>query len=106
LLAEARSQGNYRLYSSESLRRLKFIRAAQSVGFTLEDVRTLLGLQSGDAASCREVQALIEDRLFEVDKRLKDLKHIQRMLSSSLRKCRQDTRARSCHVIATLQRNA
>ena len=39
---EDRSQGNYRLYSNESLKKLKFIRAAQAVGFTLEDVKLSL----------------------------------------------------------------
>jgi DNA-binding transcriptional MerR regulator len=105
VLPKGRSQGNYRLYTDESLHRLWFIRAAQAVGFTLDDVRTLLGLQSGNEPSCREVQALIEDRLSDIDKRLNDLKRVQRVLSASLRKCRQNARARCCHVIATLQRS-
>ena len=63
LLPDDRSGGNYRLYSEASLRRLRFIRSAQSIGFTLDDIQSLLGAQNGTEPSCREVQTLIEQRL-------------------------------------------
>jgi DNA-binding transcriptional MerR regulator len=56
VLPEGRSQGNYRLYSDESLRRLRFIRAAQAVGFTLDDVRGFSRVRFAKgrpAAKCR-----------------------------------------------------
>ncbi|RUL80945.1 heavy metal-responsive transcriptional regulator [Tautonia sociabilis] len=100
---EVRSGGNYRLYSEESLRKLKFIRAAQAIGFTLDDVKDLLAAPSNTAASCREVQSLIEKRLDEVGSRLKDLRHVQRVLKASLEKCRDTELADCCHVIETLR---
>lgn len=100
---EDRSAGNYRLYSEESLRKLKFIRAAQAIGFTLDDVKELLAAPSTTAACCREVQSLIEIRLAEVDQRLKDLRHVQRVLKSSLEKCQETDQADCCHVIETLR---
>lgn len=100
---EDRSAGNYRLYSEESLRKLKFIRAAQAIGFTLDDVKALLSTPRNTGGSCREVQSLIEARLAEVDKRLKDLRHVQRVLRASLEKCRDTERADCCHVIETLR---
>lgn len=103
---EDRSAGNYRLYSEESLRRLKFIRAAQAIGFTLDDVKALLSTPGHTASSCREVQSLIEDRLAEVGSRLEDLRHVQRVLKSSLEKCRETERADCCHVIETLRETA
>ena len=103
---EDRSAGNYRLYSEESLRKLKFIRAAQAIGFTLDDVKALLSTPSNTALPCREVQSLIEDRLAEVGRRLKDLRHVQRVLKSSLEKCNEANRADCCHVIETLRESA
>ncbi|MFN4261606.1 MAG: heavy metal-responsive transcriptional regulator [Gemmataceae bacterium] len=100
---EDRSAGNYRLYSEESLRKLKFIRAAQAIGFTLDDVKALLSTPSNTAASCRDVQSLIENRLAEVDQRLKDLRHVQRVLRASLEKCKDTEQADCCHVIETLR---
>lgn len=98
-----RSGGNYRLYSDESLQKLKFIRAAQAIGFTLDDVKALLSAPDNSAASCRQIQSLIEERLAEVAQRLKDLRHVQKVLKSSLDKCRMTERADCCHVIETLR---
>ncbi|QDT52744.1 Mercuric resistance operon regulatory protein [Caulifigura coniformis] len=100
---EDRTVGNYRLYSEESLRKLKFIRAAQAIGFTLDDVKALLSTPNNTAASCREVQSRIENRLAEVDQRLKDLRHVQRVLKASLEKCKDTEQADCCHVIETLR---
>ena len=100
---EDRSAGNYRLYSEESLHKLRFIRAAQAIGFTLDDVKALLSTPSNTASSCREVQSLIKNRLAEVDRRLKDLRHVQRVLKVSLEKCKDAEQADCCHVIETLR---
>lgn len=100
---EDRSQGNYRLYSDESLRRLKFIRAAQAIGFTLEDVKTLLDCGDETKPTCEAVQTLIEERLAEIEHRLKDLRHVQRVLKTALAKCQESERDGQCYVIETLR---
>jgi DNA-binding transcriptional MerR regulator len=105
LLPDDRSQGNYRLYGAASLRRLQFIRAAQSIGFKLDDIRTLLGASTGQAPSCANVQELIEARLAEIEQHVSQLRHVQRLLKSSLAKCRQTARRRCCHVVEALQEN-
>ena len=106
LLPESRSPGNYRLYSNESVRRLKFIRSAQAAGFTLDDVRRLLGERSGDIPSCRNVQKLIAKRLSDVRQRICDLRRVERALSASLRKCKRKAQPASCHLIAALSRHS
>lgn len=103
---EDRSAGNYRLYSEESLRKLKFIRSAQAIGFTLDDVKALLSTPDNTAVSCREVQSLIEERLAEVTERLNDLRHVQRVLRSSLEKCKETESSDCCHIIETLRETA
>ncbi|MEX2552681.1 MAG: heavy metal-responsive transcriptional regulator [Actinomycetota bacterium] len=100
---EDRTQGNYRLYTDQSRRRLKFIRAAQAVGFTLDDVKTLLGSYEGQPPSCGDVQALIGDRLAQIEVGLKDLRHVQRVLKAALEKCRGSEPAGRCYVIETLR---
>ncbi|MDA0832664.1 MAG: MerR family transcriptional regulator [Planctomycetota bacterium] len=101
-----RSAGNYRLYGEESLRTLQFIRAAQSIGFTLDDVKKLLGAQDGGVPSCGDVQALIEERLVDIGSRLRDLRHVQKVLKSSLENCRKTERAGCCYVVETLRRKS
>ena len=99
---EDRSQGNYRLYSDESLDKLKFIRAAQATGFTLHDVKALLTEESRGTPTCGHVQGLIEDRLEDVERRLKDLRHVRRVLKSALAKCRKLTKSDCCPVVESL----
>ncbi len=97
----ARSAGNYRLYSEEDLHRLRFIRAAQATGFTLDDVTKLLR-----PAPCAKVQDLIEERLERVASRMKELRHVQRVLNASLRACHEHEESGRCEVIDTLSATA
>jgi DNA-binding transcriptional MerR regulator len=103
LLPDDRSRGNYRLYSEVSLRRLRFIRAAQSIGFTLDDIQTLVGAQNEAGPACGEVQTLIELRLADIETQLHNLQHIRRLLKSSLQKCRQSKPSPCCHAIESLK---
>jgi len=57
----------------DTLHIVRFIRAAQATGFTLEDVRTLLTLWDGQSALCKDVQPLVAKRLEEVTQRLQDI---------------------------------
>ena len=100
---EARSYGNYRIYGDKSLKKVKFVKAAQAVGFTLDDIRALLG-DGAKSPCCGEVKLLIKDRLEEIDNRLKDLRHVQRLLKAAYKECEESNPGRQCHVIATLQR--
>ena len=70
---EDRSQGNYRLYGQESLSKVKFIRSAQAIGFTLDDVKALLSDDAGRTPKCGNVQTLIEERRVEIEFRHKDM---------------------------------
>ena len=85
----ARSAAGYRLYDREAAQRLRFIRSAQAVGFTLEDIGLLLELQTGDRRRCQsKVQKVLEARLKEVDHKLKELRRVRLALGDALDKCR------------------
>jgi len=89
LLPSARSGAGYRLYGEAALERLRFIRAAQAVGFALEDIGALLDLETSRATGCRtEVAAILEKRLAQTEARLRDLKQLKAHLSGALTKCR------------------
>jgi MerR family mercuric resistance operon transcriptional regulator len=97
----ARSAANYRLYTPEDLQRLRFVRAAQATGFTLEDVTHLLR-----PSSCHRVQRLIEDRLARVEARMKELRQVRRVLWQSLEECRAHEATGRCAVVAELSARA
>jgi MerR family mercuric resistance operon transcriptional regulator len=100
---DGRTDGNYRVYGPTALERLSFIRAAQAIGLTLEDIATLLDFRDGRTAPCRKVQALIEERLSEMKRRLEQLRHVEAVLRSSLRMCRRTERSGRCEVIENLK---
>lgn len=97
LRPSGRSAGNYRIYSAAELERLRFIRAAQATGFTLHDISALLR-----PAACAKVQNLIEERLEHVSKRMKELRHVQKVLRASLAECREHEETGRCRVVDEL----
>ena len=96
-----RSASNYRLYGEEDVYRVRFIRAAQATGFTLDDVAELL-----EPSPCRKVQQRIEARLEEVSARMKELRHIQRVLKGALETCQEHGPTGRCGVVDTLSASA
>lgn len=101
LRPHGRSRSNYRLYSREELERLRFIRAAQTAGFSLDDVTVLLR-----PAACEKVQGLIEERLAQVGDRMKELRRVQRVLKNSLSECLEHEESGRCRVIEKLSATA
>lgn len=102
LQPDGRTAGNYRLYGKEALECLRFIRAAQATGFTLEDITTLLQLRGATPDTCQNVQGLIEERLADLDRRMADLRHVQRVLKATLKRCRETQWRGGCHIIDQL----
>lgn len=103
LRPDGRTGGNYRVYSAVALERLRFIRAAQANGFTLDDIVALLDFRDGKTAPCQEVQELIKERLADLEKRVEELHQVRAVLRSSLVKCRQTQRSGKCQVIEKLK---
>lgn len=106
LFPEGRTAGNYRLYDEEALKRLHFIRAAQGTGFTLNDITALLQLQDATPDVCQDVQTLIEERLGDLEKRMADLRHVQRVLKTTLKRCQETQWQGRCHILDQLTARA
>ncbi len=96
---DARSEGNYRLYSGSALERLHFIRRAKEAGLTLDDIAALLQIQDGTSEPCDAVRGLIEHRLADVDTRIRDLEHLRRTLSGLRQTCRAARQKDRCLVL-------
>ena len=80
-------RGRYRSYGADDVGRLGFVRRARELGFTLDEVRALLGLAGGGHASCAEVRNLAASHLKDVRTRIADLKRMERVLADSVRAC-------------------
>jgi DNA-binding transcriptional MerR regulator len=101
---DGRTESNYRVYSSRSLERLRFIRAAQASGFTLRDVASLLDVMDGAPEQCGEVQDLIETRLDRLDGKITELRQARATLAEALDVCRHAERSDACDVVEDLRK--
>ena len=103
LLAEPdRPPGSVRRYGPSDVARVRFIKAAQRLGFSLDEVAGLLTLDDG--AHCDEARALAEAKLLDIRGKLADLRRIERVLAALVRECCATTGTVSCPLISTLQR--
>jgi Cu(I)-responsive transcriptional regulator len=94
----ARTAGNYRSYGSQEVARLTFIRRARELGFSLDQVRTLLSLSDDRGRSCAEVDEIARGHLDAVEHKIADLMALKRELSSVISQCGQGTIA-DCRIL-------
>ena len=92
--------GGHRRYAPLAATRVRFIKRAQQLGFTLEEITGLLRLEDGQ--SCRETRLLAEHKLAVVEERIADLNRMRRLLKGLIAECAAGQRPRSCPIIATL----
>jgi len=103
LPAPARSLAGYRLYSNDHLKRLMFIRRARALGFSVDEVRTLLKLADERKRPCAEVRVVASTHLKEVQAKIADLRAMERALRETIAKCANGRRA-DCPLIEALFR--
>jgi len=96
----AKPLGGQRRYAMAAATRVRFIKRAQQLGFTLEEVKGLLLLEDGQ--SCRETRLLAEHKLALIEVRIADLGRMRRLLRGLIAECAEGRRPRSCPIIATL----
>jgi MerR family transcriptional regulator, mercuric resistance operon regulatory protein len=97
-----REPGSIARYTDSALTRLRFIKRAQSLGFSLEDVQALLSLEDGQA--CSSARALGEHKLAEVRERIGTLRALEEALQELVSKCASTRRKVSCPLIEALMR--
>lgn len=101
LLEPHRPQGSIRRYGANELGRVRFIKSAQRLGFSLEEVSELLELEDG--SHCAEARAQAQRKLADVRERLADLQRIEAALSELVQRCNAVRGRVRCPLIAALQ---
>jgi len=99
-----RARGSIRRYPPETLRRLRFIKRAQSLGFSLEEVAALLQLADGE--HCAETRVLGEKKLGLVQRKIEELAAIRAALERLVERCSRGGRGRGCPLIEALVADA
>jgi MerR family mercuric resistance operon transcriptional regulator len=93
--------GSIRRYGAAELARVRFIKSAQRLGFSLEEIGELLKLEDG--ARCSEARQLAEQKLVDVRQKLGDLQRIESVLAELVARCSAVRGRVNCPLIASLQ---
>ena len=91
LEAPERESSGYRRYAARHLARLHFIRHCRSLDIPLSEVRQLLAFAEAPDQCCAEVNALLDDQIAQVQRRLKALRGLEKQLTALRKRCDGDT---------------
>lgn len=97
-----RTQSGYRIYPPQTVGLLRFIKRAQSLGYTLREVKELLALREAGNASCEEVQRSASAKLDDVKGRIRQLESMARALSELISSCSNPHHAHCCPLLEAL----
>lgn len=96
-----RTKGGHRAYSADHMKRLTFIRRARELGFTLDQVRSLLDLAESDDFACADVKAMTLSHKQDVRRKMADLKRLDAALADLAGRCEGD-RGQDCAIFDAL----
>lgn len=98
-----RRQAGYRQYSLEAVGRIRFIRHARGLGFSLREIRELLALQAHPDQACGQVKQRTEAKIEEIDTKLRDLQAMRKVLVGLTTACTGVGRVSQCSILKALE---
>lgn len=97
-----RTESGYRQYGLEDVRRLRFIRRAQELGFTLDEIAGLLDLRVDRREECDAVERQAREVVDRVEGQMADLRSIRDALTELIRKCREAEATEPCPILSAI----
>ncbi|MGN8844418.1 Hg(II)-responsive transcriptional regulator [Niallia sp. Sow4_A1] len=97
-----RTNTGYRMFSEESVIRIKFIKRMQDLGFTLTEICKLLGVVDKDGERCNDMYNFVVNKVEEVQRKIRDLKKIEQILFNLKESCPDEKSMYDCPIIETL----
>ncbi|MDQ0163447.1 MULTISPECIES: Hg(II)-responsive transcriptional regulator [Bacillales] len=97
-----RTDTGYRMYTEETVRRIKFIKRMQELGFTLAEIYKLLGIVDKDSDRCTDMYHFVVQKIEEVQSKIQDLIRIEKMLHQLKECCPNKENLYNCPIIEVL----
>jgi Hg(II)-responsive transcriptional regulator len=98
----ARSESGYRQYAEEDVKRVRFIKRAQDLGFSLREIKELLALKLNASQSAREVKRLAEQKIQEIENKIHHLEAMKTILGHLVEACSGKGSVSECPIINCL----
>ena len=106
LQAPPRQSSGYREYSHDAVRVVRFVKRAQELGFSLDEVEALLDLAAGGPRSCEAARTVATQKLDELGAKMRSLRAMQRSLRQLIATCEQPRSRRECPLLEALSGDA
>lgn len=98
-----RTRSGYRLYPPDTIQIVRFIKRAQELGFSLNEIEQLLQLRDDRVSSCDEVQALAEAKIETVEEKIRQLTALKEALEALVRSCEREDADRECPILEAIE---
>ncbi|MEQ8350382.1 MAG: heavy metal-responsive transcriptional regulator [Leptospiraceae bacterium] len=106
LPAPERNESGYRQYTENALVRIRFIKKAQALGFSLKEIQELLRMRTDENRQCKEVEELVVSKIEELNEKIVELKGAQSTLQGLLKDADATTPASECPFLIELEKQA
>lgn len=97
-----RRPSGYRMFSSDSVRRVRFIKRAQELGFSLAEIKELLALRVDAKTSCAEVRERAQAKIADVEEKIRNLQAIKKALDRLTKVCTGRGPVSECPILESL----
>ncbi len=101
--APRRSDSGYRLYPEEDVIKIRFIKNAQKLGFTLKEIKDLLKLRVEKDERCDSALSRAQIKLTEVEKKMTGLRALRKVLKQLITQCKQNAPTSPCPILASFE---
>jgi MerR family transcriptional regulator, copper efflux regulator len=102
LPAPPRLSSGYRLFTEDTVRRVRFIKRAQELGFTLAEIRDLLTLRVDESRSSSEVRSVAEAKIADIDRKIRSLGAMKQALTHLTDRCSGHGPASECPILESI----
>lgn len=104
LEAPKRTEAGYRLFTQADVERVKFIKNAQKLGFSLNEIRELLAIADGEVVKCSEVRKIAEEKLLYIHDQIQSLYKLEQVLADLISQCKKADTISCCPIIESISK--
>ena len=97
-----RLRSGYRAFQPDAVRRIRFIKRAQELGFSLKEIKDLLALRATPKARCAEVRVRAEGKIRDIEAKIRALRSMKRALEKLVSECTGEAPASECPILDSL----
>ncbi|MFQ5666893.1 MAG: MerR family DNA-binding protein [Candidatus Binatia bacterium] len=97
-----RSVANYRLYPADAVRRVRFIKRAQELGFSLREIKELLSLRAAPRSRCEDVRKRATAKIDDIEQKIRSLRAMKHALSKLVAQCAGAVPISNCPILEAL----